>query len=362
MANEVYRPYGYRWACLYDTRDYTAQTLRQVRQVHPQLLQPAGRARRNGQYLEPSRYVTQAEPLVRPPAAVQLDFEVTDPGELLWGRRLLRGWAEIRGMGGEDTDDVLIAIGEAVTNAVEHGTPPVRVRAWTADGLARVHVHDHGTTPIPATAGYRRPHHEFDRGYGLWVARQLADVVTTYSDPAGTTIALDVSRVSSTHRAANVSTRSAGREGALSRGRERLLGAGRPSRALVDPSTGTPVPRRSRVTRWPPRPARPGHSAVGASTTAMWLPSGSRIMNSRGAPRVRTGSGSTSMPRALNRRCSARTSGVSTPIPPPPGCPPIGGLSASRAREPGGATSSQRYSSFSPNRVSPRTSKPSLSV
>jgi hypothetical protein len=44
---------------------------------------------------------------------VQLDFEVTDPGELLWGRRLLRGWAEIRGMGGEDTDDVLIAIGEA---------------------------------------------------------------------------------------------------------------------------------------------------------------------------------------------------------------------------------------------------------
>ena len=94
-------------------------------------------------------------------------------------------------MGREDADDVMIAIGEAVTNAVEHGTPPVRVRAWTADGLARVRVHDHGTTPIPATAGYRRPHHEFDRGYGLWVARQLADVVTTYSDRAGTTIALD---------------------------------------------------------------------------------------------------------------------------------------------------------------------------
>jgi anti-sigma regulatory factor (Ser/Thr protein kinase) len=191
MANEVYRPYGYRWACLYDTRDYSAQTLRQVRQVHPQLLQPGGRARSNGQYLEPSRYVTQAEPLPRPPAAVQLDFEVTDPGELPWGRRLLRGWAEIRGMGREDADDVVIAIGEAVTNAVEHGTPPVRVRAWTADGLARVRVHDQGTTPIPATAGYRRPTHEFDRGYGLWVARQLADVVTTYSDRAGTTIALD---------------------------------------------------------------------------------------------------------------------------------------------------------------------------
>jgi MEDS: MEthanogen/methylotroph, DcmR Sensory domain len=31
MANEVYRPYGYRWACLYDTRSHSAETLRQVR-------------------------------------------------------------------------------------------------------------------------------------------------------------------------------------------------------------------------------------------------------------------------------------------------------------------------------------------
>jgi hypothetical protein len=30
MANEVYRPYGYRWACLYDTRAHSAQTMRQV--------------------------------------------------------------------------------------------------------------------------------------------------------------------------------------------------------------------------------------------------------------------------------------------------------------------------------------------
>jgi hypothetical protein len=30
MANEVYRRYGYRWACLYDTRAHSAQTMRQV--------------------------------------------------------------------------------------------------------------------------------------------------------------------------------------------------------------------------------------------------------------------------------------------------------------------------------------------
>jgi anti-sigma regulatory factor (Ser/Thr protein kinase) len=90
-----------------------------------------------------------------------------------------------------DADGVVIAVGEAVTNALEHGAPPVRVRAWTTDGLARVHVHDRGSRSIPATAGYHRPTPEFDRGYGLWVARQLADVVTTHPDHTGTTIVLD---------------------------------------------------------------------------------------------------------------------------------------------------------------------------
>jgi hypothetical protein len=36
-----------------------------------------------------------------------------------------------------------------------------------------------------------RPSPERARGYGLWVVRQLADVVTTHSDHTGTAIALD---------------------------------------------------------------------------------------------------------------------------------------------------------------------------
>jgi anti-sigma regulatory factor (Ser/Thr protein kinase) len=190
MANDVYRPYGYRWACLYNEGAYSAEMLRHVRQVHPRLLGPGGRATPNGEYVEPSTYLARAGPLPPPPASVQLDYQVTGPGELVLVRRLLRRWAEIHGMGA-DADGVVIAVGEAVTNALEHGSPPVRVRAWTADGLARAHVHDRGSRLIPATAGYRRPSPELDRGHGLWLARQLADVVTTHCDRAGTTIALD---------------------------------------------------------------------------------------------------------------------------------------------------------------------------
>ena len=98
MANEVYRPYGYRWACLYDTRTHSTQTLRQVSQVHPRLLERRGPR-------DPQRRLPRAQQLparsgppprtatccgaARPP--------VTDPGQLVVFRRLLRRWADLHG-------------------------------------------------------------------------------------------------------------------------------------------------------------------------------------------------------------------------------------------------------------------------
>jgi anti-sigma regulatory factor (Ser/Thr protein kinase) len=192
MANEVYRPYGHRWACLYDTRAHSTMLLRQASQVHPRLLEPGGREIPNADYLEPSAYLARSgpPPPPPPPAAVQLDLPVTGPDQVAVVRRLLRRWADLHGMG-DHACDVVSAVSEAVTNGLQHGTPPVRVRAWTADRLARVQVHDRGLTPIPATAGYHRPARMLDRGDGLWVARQLADVVTTHTDRGGTTVTLD---------------------------------------------------------------------------------------------------------------------------------------------------------------------------
>jgi anti-sigma regulatory factor (Ser/Thr protein kinase) len=191
MANVVYRPYGYRWACLYDTRAHSATTLRHLRQVHPRLLEHGGREVPNGDFLAPSTYLAHSGPPPSPPAAVQLDLPLAGPADLVVFRRLLRRWAELHGMGDQDAGDVVIAASEAVVNALQHGAPPVRVRAWTDGGLARVHVHDCGRAPIPATAGYERPNQDSDRGYGLWVARQLADVVATRTDHGGTIITLD---------------------------------------------------------------------------------------------------------------------------------------------------------------------------
>ena len=98
-------------------------------------------------------------------------------------------------------------------------------------------------------------------------------------------------------------------------------------------------------------------------TTQMWFPSGSATENIGGAPPISIGGVAIVTPSmAASRSCSPRTSGVSTPMAPPPGSPCIGGFSARRAVDPGGATSTQRFSPFSPKRSSPRNSQPSFSV
>jgi anti-sigma regulatory factor (Ser/Thr protein kinase) len=191
MANEVFTPYGYRWVCLYDTRAYTPEVLRRVLQVHPRLLGPGGHALANTDYVAPGDYLARASAVPPPaPDMPQYDKTIVGPGELVPLRRALRAWCGSRGMGRDATDSVMIAVGEVLTNAFLHGAPPVRLRAWTTSRAARVQVQDRGGGPIPHTAGYRRPAALTDPGFGLWLARQLTDVLTTYSGPAGTTVDL----------------------------------------------------------------------------------------------------------------------------------------------------------------------------
>ena len=93
MANEVYRPYGYQWACLYDQDAHPPEILRQVREVHPRVLEPGGRTVRSAEYVPPGDQVARGGPPAPiPPDVVEFDFELTGPGQLRALRRLLSAW------------------------------------------------------------------------------------------------------------------------------------------------------------------------------------------------------------------------------------------------------------------------------
>ncbi|MDN4518530.1 SpoIIE family protein phosphatase [Mycolicibacterium austroafricanum] len=124
--------------------------------------------------------------LYRQPAPLDLEF-AADVAELAVGREALRGWLDRAGVGAEQSLDVLIATGEALANAIEHGhreqpRGPVRLRAIALPDRVHVTVVDSGTWKPPATVP------ALHRGRGIALMRALMHDVTIDSQTTGTTV------------------------------------------------------------------------------------------------------------------------------------------------------------------------------
>jgi serine/threonine-protein kinase RsbW len=105
-------------------------------------------------------------------------------------RACVRDWTHEIGMTARKSDDVVLAVDEALTNAVEHayiGRSGVVILFAACDrnsDIARVVVSDSGTwRPPPADPG--------SRGRGLPIMRQLSSVFSLHHDEGGTTVILE---------------------------------------------------------------------------------------------------------------------------------------------------------------------------
>jgi anti-sigma regulatory factor (Ser/Thr protein kinase) len=190
-STEVFRPYGQPWVCLYDRRR-PGRLVKQVGQVHPHLITDGGRLVPSPAYVEPATYLrSHAGLLSPPPEPAELDISIATPAEVRAARLRLADYVASLSQPTDLTNRVIIAAHEVLTNAVRHGRPPCRIRAWPTDGVLRVRVDDRGHQGDIATAGYRPPDPTDGRGMGLWVARQLAEIVhTEASATTGTSVEL----------------------------------------------------------------------------------------------------------------------------------------------------------------------------
>lgn len=93
-------------------------------------------------------------------------------------RASVRDWLRDVGAGPDAVDDLVIAVGEALANAVEHAdgdrAVPLHLECLVDDGDAVIRVRDHGTwrPPVPTP----------NRGYGLRMIAALADEAALASD------------------------------------------------------------------------------------------------------------------------------------------------------------------------------------
>ena len=119
------------------------------------------------------------------PARLELTIPAR-PEQLRILRRDVQRWASGSGLSAEVVDDVLLAVGEAAANAVEHAYPDgatgtVAVVLERDGGGVTGTVHDTGIwRPPPADPGFR--------GRGLQILRALADDVDVRSVAEGTTV------------------------------------------------------------------------------------------------------------------------------------------------------------------------------
>lgn len=108
-----------------------------------------------------------------------------DPRELAPIRRSLRSWLARTGVGDQQTQDVLVAVGEALANAIEHAHSPgrgsVMIGAVARDGVLEITVRDQGTW---------REQRGVNRGLGRSLMAALMDDVEVETGESGTVVTL----------------------------------------------------------------------------------------------------------------------------------------------------------------------------
>jgi anti-sigma regulatory factor (Ser/Thr protein kinase) len=193
VCNDTYAPYGSPVTCIWDSRRHPARLLDGVRATHRHLLTPSGR-QPSPRFQPADAFLTGAHHLPMPPAPQHTDHDrtVTGVAELSGLRATLSAWAHEHRFAAEPADDLLVAVVEVVSNGLRHAVTPVRIRAWHQHDTLIVQCDDAAGLPVPATAGYHRPGatDAAPGGRGLWLVRQLADVVLVDSVPGRTSVRL----------------------------------------------------------------------------------------------------------------------------------------------------------------------------
>ena len=92
----------------------------------------------------------------------------------------------------ERAEDVVLAVNEVATNAVEHGNAEAELSIWVDAHGVVCEVHDTGwlRDPLP---GLQAPHPSDPRGRGIWIARQLCDSLHVWTDENGTHVRMRAS-------------------------------------------------------------------------------------------------------------------------------------------------------------------------
>lgn len=175
--------------CTYDVDVLTREVVDECRRHHP-LVSDKGRPSPNSGYRPAASPAGLDQPLAPPPAdALRLGFE-RKRGALRRIRDVVVAHAGRCGLDTTATEDLVLAVNEVVSNAMNHGGGAGEIRLWQDGGSVVCEVTDSGTFDGPPLLGRHHPTVNRPGGRGLWLANQLCDLVQIRAGSAGTTVRL----------------------------------------------------------------------------------------------------------------------------------------------------------------------------
>jgi anti-sigma regulatory factor (Ser/Thr protein kinase) len=180
--NAVLAPFPVSLLCLYDAARLDGSVLNSACRTHPRVRRRDGE-RACGEFEPPQEFLRRSNPeLAQPPPWAARLPAAGDPAD---ARRFVREQALGAGVPPERAADLCVAANEVVTNALVHGGGAATLLAWTHDGRFVCQIEDAGRGIPDPLAGYRPPAGEATGGYGLWLARQLVDLLQIGPRPTG---------------------------------------------------------------------------------------------------------------------------------------------------------------------------------
>jgi anti-sigma regulatory factor (Ser/Thr protein kinase) len=102
-------------------------------------------------------------------------------------RALVLQHAREAGLPESRANDLVLAVSEVAANTLRHTKSPGTLAMWHDANEVVCEIHDEGTITDPLV-GHRKPAPGASGGHGLWLVRQVCDLVELASDADGTTV------------------------------------------------------------------------------------------------------------------------------------------------------------------------------
>ena len=189
-SNVAFDRYDVAVLCPYDAARLPAELLEAALETHPEVFDGGG-ARRSERFVDPRTFLRRHGQSPGGPADVA-PHRIERPDDISTARAIMTARGRAAGLDRLSVEELALAVSEVATNALLHGRAPRRVRSYVADGRFICRLEDAGSGLQDPLAGYVPPDPSSLGGRGLWLARQLCDVVEIASDAAGTSVSLHV--------------------------------------------------------------------------------------------------------------------------------------------------------------------------